>query len=89
MGKVTAPILLSPLLNISELVQSSTFLKTDIDMVEAKMHLMLSCVRVFAGRITPESMIYSFGTLLLDLLSGKHIPPSHVSILPTMFTCER
>ncbi|PPD78157.1 hypothetical protein GOBAR_DD24912 [Gossypium barbadense] len=33
------------------------------------------------GRVTPESVIYSFGTLLLDLLSGKHIPPSHVSIL--------
>ncbi|KAG8044020.1 hypothetical protein GUJ93_ZPchr0458g22710 [Zizania palustris] len=29
------------------------------------------------GRITPESVIYSFGTLLLDVLSGKHIPPSH------------
>ncbi|KAK7257846.1 hypothetical protein RIF29_32109 [Crotalaria pallida] len=29
------------------------------------------------GRITPESVIYSFGTLLLDLMSGKHIPPSH------------
>ncbi|CAN1237064.1 Serine/threonine-protein kinase BSK3 [Linum grandiflorum] len=29
------------------------------------------------GRIMPESVIYSFGTLLLDLLSGKHIPPSH------------
>ncbi|XP_022944510.1 probable serine/threonine-protein kinase BSK3 [Cucurbita pepo subsp. pepo] len=29
------------------------------------------------GRITPESVVYSFGTLLLDLLSGKHIPPSH------------
>ncbi|KVH91869.1 Protein kinase, catalytic domain-containing protein [Cynara cardunculus var. scolymus] len=28
-------------------------------------------------RVTPESVIYSFGTLLLDLLSGKHIPPSH------------
>ncbi|KAK4787668.1 hypothetical protein SAY86_011501 [Trapa natans] len=28
------------------------------------------------GQITPESVIYSFGTLLLDLLSGKHIPPS-------------
>lgn len=24
--------------------------------------------------------MYSFGTLLLDLLSGKHIPPSHVSL---------
>ena len=34
-----------------------------------------------AGGITPESVIYSFGTLLLDLLSGKHIPPSHVSVL--------
>ncbi|WCJ22808.1 Protein kinase protein with tetratricopeptide repeat domain [Euphorbia peplus] len=29
------------------------------------------------GRVTPESVIYSFGTLLVDLLSGKHIPPSH------------
>ncbi|XP_051151128.1 serine/threonine-protein kinase BSK8-like [Andrographis paniculata] len=29
------------------------------------------------GRVTPESVIYSFGTLLLDLFSGKHIPPSH------------
>uniref|UniRef100_A0A0D6QXQ7 non-specific serine/threonine protein kinase n=1 Tax=Araucaria cunninghamii TaxID=56994 RepID=A0A0D6QXQ7_ARACU len=29
------------------------------------------------GRVTSESVIYSFGTLLLDLLSGKHIPPSH------------
>lgn len=32
-----------------------------------------------AGRVIPESVVYSFGTLLLDLLSGKHIPPSHVS----------
>lgn len=29
------------------------------------------------GRVTQESVVYSFGTLLLDLLSGKHIPPSH------------
>ncbi|MBA0825209.1 hypothetical protein Goarm_021812 [Gossypium armourianum] len=29
------------------------------------------------GRVIPESVVYSFGTLLLDLLSGKHIPPSH------------
>ncbi|AQK47400.1 BR-signaling kinase 3 [Zea mays] len=29
------------------------------------------------GRITPESVIHSFGTLLIDVLSGKHIPPSH------------
>jgi BR-signaling kinase len=32
------------------------------------------------GRVTPESVIYSYGTVLLDLLSGKHIPPSHVSV---------
>eukprot|EP00252_Welwitschia_mirabilis_P005071 TRINITY_DN1548_c0_g1_i1.p1 TRINITY_DN1548_c0_g1~~TRINITY_DN1548_c0_g1_i1.p1 ORF type:complete len:496 (-),score=116.79 TRINITY_DN1548_c0_g1_i1:383-1870(-) len=29
------------------------------------------------GRVTPESVMYSYGTVLLDLLSGKHIPPSH------------
>lgn len=29
------------------------------------------------GRVTIESVVYSFGTLLLDLMSGKHIPPSH------------
>lgn len=30
------------------------------------------------GRVIAESVIYSYGTVLLDLLSGKHIPPSHV-----------
>ncbi|KAL8059364.1 hypothetical protein ABFX02_03G082300 [Erythranthe guttata] len=30
------------------------------------------------GRVTQESVVFSFGTVLLDLLSGKHIPPSHV-----------
>lgn len=39
-----------------------------------------------AGRVTPESVIFSFGTVLLDLLSGKHIPPSHVSILLCLWT---
>ncbi|KAL6905274.1 hypothetical protein ACP4OV_002875 [Aristida adscensionis] len=29
------------------------------------------------GRVTPESVIFSYGTVLLDLLSGKRIPPSH------------
>ncbi|KAI4389630.1 hypothetical protein MLD38_001836 [Melastoma candidum] len=29
------------------------------------------------GRVTQESVIFSYGTVLLDLLSGKHIPPSH------------
>ncbi|RZC67342.1 hypothetical protein C5167_011030 [Papaver somniferum] len=29
------------------------------------------------GRVTSESVIFSVGTILLDLLSGKHIPPSH------------
>ncbi|KAM7508913.1 hypothetical protein LguiA_019366 [Lonicera macranthoides] len=29
------------------------------------------------GRVIAESVIYSYGTILLDLLSGKHIPPSH------------
>ncbi|KAG6393298.1 hypothetical protein SASPL_147535 [Salvia splendens] len=31
----------------------------------------------FICRVIPESVIYSYGTVLLDLLSGKHIPPSH------------
>lgn len=35
---------------------------------------------VDTGRITAESVIYNLGTLLLDLLTGKHIPPSHVSV---------
>lgn len=43
--------------------------------LSAVLHFDLSIV----GRVTPESVIYSFGTVLLDLLSGKHIPPSHVS----------
>ncbi|CAI9106885.1 OLC1v1006127C1 [Oldenlandia corymbosa var. corymbosa] len=29
------------------------------------------------GRVIAESVVYSFGTLLIDLLTGKHIPPSH------------
>ncbi|XP_048441974.1 serine/threonine-protein kinase BSK1-like, partial [Pyrus x bretschneideri] len=33
------------------------------------------------GRVTLESVVYSFGIVLLDLLSGKHIPPSHVIAL--------
>ncbi|KAL3614308.1 hypothetical protein CASFOL_042382 [Castilleja foliolosa] len=36
-------------------------------------HLLLQDWR----RVTTENVIYSFGTLLLDLLSEKHIPPSH------------
>ncbi|KAF7139595.1 hypothetical protein RHSIM_Rhsim07G0254300 [Rhododendron simsii] len=43
------------------------------------------------GMITPESVVFSFGTVLLDLLSGKHIPPNHAldmirgkNILPLM-----
>ncbi|KAL6508019.1 Serine/threonine-protein kinase bsk5 [Orobanche gracilis] len=30
------------------------------------------------GIVSQESVVYSFGTILLDLLSGKHIPPTHV-----------
>ncbi|KAM0879931.1 hypothetical protein ACQ4PT_033924 [Festuca glaucescens] len=29
------------------------------------------------GRVTAESVIFSFGTVLLDLVSGKRIPPTH------------
>ncbi|KAM2118673.1 hypothetical protein ACFX1Q_016849 [Malus domestica] len=35
-------------------------------------------------RVTPETVTFSFGTVLLGLLSGKHIPPSHVSIYRAM-----
>ena len=31
------------------------------------------------GRVTLESVVYSFGTLLPGLLIGNHIPPSHLS----------
>lgn len=37
------------------------------------------------GRVTAESVMYSFGTVLLDLLSGKHIPPSHVTAVSIPF----
>lgn len=37
-------------------------------------------VVVVTGRITAESVIYSFGILLLDIFTGKHILPSHVSV---------
>ncbi|ONM10999.1 TPR-containing protein kinase [Zea mays] len=40
------------------------------------LHLFLTVI-CSAGRVSPESVVYSFGTVLLDLLSGKHIPPSH------------
>ncbi|KAJ0540417.1 putative non-specific serine/threonine protein kinase [Helianthus annuus] len=33
---------------------------------------------LFHCKVIAESVIYSFGTLLLDLLSTKQIPPSHV-----------
>ncbi|KAM1387782.1 hypothetical protein ACFX2I_015985 [Malus domestica] len=36
------------------------------------------------GRVNPETVTFSFGTVLLDLLSGKHIPPGHVSIYRAM-----
>ncbi|KAL0728748.1 hypothetical protein Bca4012_024841 [Brassica carinata] len=29
------------------------------------------------GTLIPESVTYSFGTLLLDLMSGRNIPPNH------------
>lgn len=34
---------------------------------------------LLAGTVTPEGVVNSFGMLLLDLLSRKHIHTSHVS----------
>ncbi|CAN8253999.1 unnamed protein product [Cochlearia groenlandica] len=31
-----------------------------------------------SGTLLPESVVFSFGTFLLDLISGKHVPPNHV-----------
>jgi len=45
--------------------------------------LIFNCY-MFSGRVSPKSVVYSFGTVLLDLLSGKHIPPSHESF-PALF----
>ncbi|KAF7828281.1 serine/threonine-protein kinase BSK3-like isoform X1 [Senna tora] len=38
--------------------------------------VLIQIRRCLTSRVTPETVTYSFGTLLLDLLSGKHIPPS-------------
>lgn len=46
--------------------------------MHASLWYVTNVIRGFAGRVTPESVIYSYGTVLLDLLSGKHIPPSQV-----------
>ncbi|KAF9616919.1 hypothetical protein IFM89_032989 [Coptis chinensis] len=40
-------------------------------------------------RVTAESVVYNFGSLLLDILSGKHIPPSHVNIWLAAFVWLR
>jgi len=32
-----------------------------------------------AGKVSPDNVVYSLRTLLLDLLSGKHISPDHLS----------
>lgn len=50
------------------------------------MLIVISAILYFVGRVTPQSVIYSFGTVLLDLLSGKHIPPSHVSGFKCLMT---
>lgn len=53
---------------------------TGMHVVDGLLIVILNASMCFlAGRVTPESVVYSYGTLLLDLLSGKHIPPSHVS----------
>ncbi|GJM91355.1 hypothetical protein PR202_ga07718 [Eleusine coracana subsp. coracana] len=44
---------------------------------DEKLNMSL-CINHLICRVTQESVIFSFGTVLLDLLSGKRIPPSHV-----------
>ncbi|KAL2950746.1 hypothetical protein AAZX31_19G006700 [Glycine max] len=41
-----------------------------------------------ASRVIPQSVTYSFATLLLDLLSGNHIPSSHVGHFGDKFILE-
>jgi hypothetical protein len=40
----------------------------------------MRCLSVLPGRVTLESVVFSFGTILIDLLSGKRIPPTLVSM---------
>ncbi|KAL2478068.1 BR-signaling kinase 2 [Forsythia ovata] len=35
---------------------------------------------LLTGRVIPASVIYSYGTILLDLLTGKHIPPLQITM---------
>lgn len=40
---------------------------------------------VLVGSVNPESVMFRFGTILVDLLTGKPIPPSHVSYCVQVF----
>uniref|UniRef100_A0A9I9EG19 Uncharacterized protein n=1 Tax=Cucumis melo TaxID=3656 RepID=A0A9I9EG19_CUCME len=39
--------------------------------------IVIGLLEYLYRRVTAESVIFSFGTVLLDLLSSKHIPPRH------------
>lgn len=50
--------------------------------LQRKLHQLKSHTSFFLlllGTVIPESVTFSFGTLLLDLMSGRHIPPNHVT----------
>ena len=85
MVRVIVPTLLSLLPSISEqVIHLNTCVPACFIWTVTKFcSLHNSFFRMFVskGRVTPESVMYSYGTLLLDLLSGKHIPPSHVSLM--------
>lgn len=64
--------------SICELVNPCLLHAHVINLLAKSTHIFY---KLLPGRVTPESVVFSFGTVLLDLMSGKHIPPSHVSPL--------
>jgi len=59
--------------------------------LERKLHQLKSqrcfLLLLLLGTVIPESVTFSFGTLLLDLMSGRHIPPNHVTFFSQSKMC--